>query len=204
MTTTNSKNRLIALDADGVLLDYNRAYAKAWERAFGEVPMLRDPEAYWAIDRWGLERLEGERLERLRASFDTQYWSSIPAIDGAVGACQRLVDAGYDLVCVSALQPQFADARLANLREQGFPIDRVFATSSATDGRSPKAAALEQLRPLAFVDDYLPYFKGVPQDMHTALVLRQQRGSPNVGPELANVKSTHADLAAFADWWLGS
>ena len=204
MTTTNSKNRLIALDADGVLLDYNRAYAKAWERAFGEVPVLRDPEAYWAIDRWGLERLEGERLERLRASFDVQYWSSIPAIDGAVDACRRLVNAGYDLVCVSALQPQFADARLANLRAHGFPIDRVFATSSATDGRSPKAAALEQLRPLAFVDDYLPYFKGVPQDMHTALVLRQQRGSPNVGPELANVKSTHADLAAFADWWLGS
>ena len=203
MTTTNSKNRLIALDADGVLLDYNRAYAKAWERAFGEVPVLRDPEAYWAIDRWGLERLEGERLERLRASFDVQYWSSIPAIDGAVDACHRLVSAGYDLVCVSALQPQFADARLANLRAHGFPIDRVFATSSATDGRSPKAAALEQLRPLAFVDDYLPYFKGVPQDMHTALVLRQQRGSPNVGPELANVKSTHADLAAFADWWLG-
>ena len=83
-------------------------------------------------------------------------------------------------------------------------FDRVFATSSATDDRSPKAAALEKLRPLAFVDDYLPYFKGVPQDMHTALVLRQQRGSPNVGPELANVKSTHADLAAFADWWLGS
>ena len=203
MTTTNSKNRLIALDADGVLLDYNRAYAKAWERAFGEVPVLRDPEAYWAIDRWGLERLEGERLERLRASFDVQYWSSIPAIDGAVDACRRLVSAGYDLVCVSALQPQFADARLANLRAHGFPIDHVFATSSATDGRSPKAASLEQLRPLAFVDDYLPYFKGVPQDMHTALVLRQQRGSPNVGPELANVKSTHADLAAFADWWLG-
>ena len=202
MTTMNLKNRLIALDADGVLLDYNRAYAKAWERAFGEVPVLRDPEAYWAIDRWGLERLEGERLERLRASFDEQYWSSITAIDGAVDACQRLVDEGYDLVCVSALQPQFADARLANLRAQGFPIDSVFATSSATDGRSPKAAALEQLRPLAFVDDYLPYFKGVPQDMHTALVLRQQRGSPNVGPELANVKSTHADLAAFADWWL--
>ena len=198
MTTTNLKNRLIALDADGVLLDYNRAYAKAWERAFGEAPVMRDPEAYWAIDRWGLER-----LERLRASFDVQYWSSIPAIDGAVDACHRLVNAGYDLVCVSALQPQFADARLANLRAHGFPIDRVFATCSATDGRSPKAAALEQLRPLAFVDDYLPYFKGVPQDMHTALVLRQQRGSPNVGPELANVKSTHADLAAFADWWLG-
>ena len=28
-------SRLMALDADGVLLDYNRAYAHAWQRAFG-------------------------------------------------------------------------------------------------------------------------------------------------------------------------
>lgn len=28
---------IIAVDADGVLLDYNRAYANAWERAFGSL-----------------------------------------------------------------------------------------------------------------------------------------------------------------------
>jgi phosphoglycolate phosphatase-like HAD superfamily hydrolase len=28
-------NKIIALDADGVLLDYNLAYASAWQRAFG-------------------------------------------------------------------------------------------------------------------------------------------------------------------------
>ena len=27
---------VIALDADGVLLDFHLAYAEAWERAFGE------------------------------------------------------------------------------------------------------------------------------------------------------------------------
>ena len=198
--TQNTK--LIALDADGVLLDYNLAYASAWERAFGVRPELRDPQAYWAVDRWGVERLAGERLDRLRASFDEQFWSGIPAIAGALAACQQLAQAGYELVCVSAVQPQYADARLRNLQAHGFPIKSVHATSSAGAGRSPKAAALEQLRPAAFVDDYLPYFQGMPGDMHLALVLRQSGGSPNVGPELANVHSTHADLAAFADWWL--
>ena len=198
----NTQAKLIALDADGVLLDYNLAYASAWERAFGVRPQLRDPQAYWAIDRWGVERLAGERLDQLRACFDEQFWSTIPAIAGAVAACQRLSQAGFELVCVSAVQPQYADARLRNLQAHGFPIERVHATSSAGAGRSPKAAALEQLRPAAFVDDYLPYFQGVPGDMHLALVLRQSGGSPNVGPELAHVHSTHADLAAFADWWL--
>ena len=66
--TQNTKR--IALDADGVLLDYNLAYASAWERAFGVRPELRDPQAYWPADRWGVERLAGELLDRLRASFD--------------------------------------------------------------------------------------------------------------------------------------
>jgi beta-phosphoglucomutase-like phosphatase (HAD superfamily) len=37
---------VIALDADGVLLNYHVAYAKAWESAFGEKPKMKDPLAY--------------------------------------------------------------------------------------------------------------------------------------------------------------
>ena len=50
---------LIVLDADGVLLDYHSAYASAWARAFGVSSALRDPQAYWPLDRWALmERAE--------------------------------------------------------------------------------------------------------------------------------------------------
>jgi len=41
--------RIIALDADGVLLDYGLAYAGAWQKAFGTYPAERDPLAYWPI-----------------------------------------------------------------------------------------------------------------------------------------------------------
>lgn len=41
----------IALDADGVLLDNHSAYRNAWQRAFGVLPDVRDPNAYWPIDR---------------------------------------------------------------------------------------------------------------------------------------------------------
>ena len=144
-------------------------------------------------------------MARFRASFDAVFWSSVPALPNAVDACQRLSAAGYELVCVSALPLEFAQARLNNLKQHGFPIERVIATSNAGQQggeRSVKADALQTLRPAAFVDDFLPYFNGVPQDMHRALILREPNGSPNVGPELG-VQSTHADLAAFADWWLG-
>lgn len=194
--------QIVALDADGVLVDYHLAYAGAWARAFGHRPAVRDPAAYWPMDRWDVRRLTGEELEVFRACFDAEFWSTIPAIAGASDACHDLVEAGYDLVCVTAMEMQFETARLRNLRSLGFPIERVIATAKAQSVESPKAAALRELQPVAFVDDYLPYMRGIPQQIHAALLLREPNGSPNCGSELDRVHSRHANLAAFAKWWL--
>lgn len=193
---------LIALDADGVLVDFRLAYASAWQRAFGSRPAERDPLAYWPMDRWQVGRLDESRRLKFRAAFDEQFWTTVPAIDGAVEACHRLEQAGFDLVCVSALEPEFEAARLRNLRELGFPIERVVATGNATVERSPKADAIAALRPIAFVDDYLPYLRGVPASVHTALVMGAPNGSPNMGDEMALAHSLHEDLVAFTDDWL--
>ena len=193
---------LIALDADGVLLGFHLGYAGAWARAFGSAPAERDPLAYWPIDRWQVERLDEERRAHFRRHFDEQFWSSVPAIEGAVEACHRLHDAGFDLVCVSALEAAHEVARLRNLRDHGFPIERVIATGNAAGERSPKADAIAAIQPLAFVDDYLPYFRGVPDSVHRALIMRGSSGTPNTGAELSLADSLHDDLLAFAADWL--
>jgi phosphoglycolate phosphatase-like HAD superfamily hydrolase len=193
---------LIALDADGVLLDFHLGYAGAWQRAFGSLPAERDPLAYWPIDRWQVDRLDDAGRAHFRRHFDDEFWSSVPVIDGAVEACHLLHDNGFDLVCVSALDAEFETARLRNLRDSGFPIERVVATGNAVGLRSPKADAIAMLDPEAFVDDYLPYLRGVPGHVHTALVLRAPNGSPNEGAELSLARSLHDDLPAFADFWL--
>ena len=197
-----NRRPIIALDADGVLLDYHLAYADAWQRAFGNYPLERDPQAYWPMDRWQVERLGFFRRVRFRAAFDEEFWATVPAMPGAQEACHRLHEAGYQLVCVSALEPRFEAARLRNLRALEFPIEQVVATGNEGSARSPKADAVEMLRAVAFVDDYLPYLRGIPEHVHTALVLRAPNGSPNVGPELALARSTHDDLAGFTDHWL--
>jgi phosphoglycolate phosphatase-like HAD superfamily hydrolase len=74
---------IIALDTDGVLLDYHHAYARAWGKAFGALPALRDSLAYWPIDRWEVRGLAGDELAQFRACFDHHYWSTIPAIAGS-------------------------------------------------------------------------------------------------------------------------
>lgn len=186
-------------------LDYSLAYASAWQRAFGHRPTLRDPSAYWPIDRWEVERLEdSERLAQFRRVFDDEFWGGIPAIAGAVEACDALAIAGYELVCVTALPEEFRAARERNLRAHGFPIEVVHATDNVLTEASPKADTLNDLKPVAFVDDYLPYFVGVNPPIHRALVLREPSGSPNVGDLLVHTDSQHADLASFARWWLAN
>ena len=193
---------ILALDADGVLLDFHLGYAGAWQRAFGARPRsaTRSPTGRWTAGRssgW-----TSERRAHFRRHFDEQFWSSVPAIEGALEACHRLHDAGFDLVCVSALEPEYEAARLRNLRDHGFPIERVIATGNAAGERSPKADAIAALEPEAFVDDYLPYLRGVPAHVHTALILRAPNGSPNIGAELALARSVHDDLPGFAEHWL--
>jgi hypothetical protein len=196
-------SRTMALDCDGVLLDYDLAYAGAWQRAFGEYPREVEPQAYWPLQRWGVRRVVGEDLERFRAAFDERFWSGLPAIPGARQACERLREAGYQLACVTALPPHLADARAQNLRSLGFPAMRVVTTGYTRGEVSPKAAALAALSPVAFVDDYLPYLYGVDRSIHCALIMRGPVGTPNAGPRLALAHSQHADLAGFASWWLG-
>jgi phosphoglycolate phosphatase-like HAD superfamily hydrolase len=191
----------IAIDCDGVLLDYSTAYANAWQRAFGTRPVLQDDRAYWPMDRWGIPRLVGEPLQRVRSVFDEEFWSTIPAVSGAVEACQILESHGYQLVCVTALEPQFASARFKNLTDLGFPIAQVITTGNDASIRSPKAAALAALKPVAFVDDYAPYLAGVDDRIYKALIVRDPIGSPNTGAAQAHSHSQHTDLLGFARWW---
>ncbi|WP_342769331.1 hypothetical protein [Simplicispira hankyongi] len=101
------------------------------------------------------------------------------------------------------MEERFAAMRRRNLERLGFPIERVIATGHGTDQGSPKAAALRSLRPVAFVDDYGPYFAGVEAGIHKALVMRGPHGSPNTADVLRLVDSNHPDLLGFAQWWVG-
>jgi phosphoglycolate phosphatase-like HAD superfamily hydrolase len=193
---------LIALDADGVLLDFHLGYADAWRRAFGarRRSATGSPTGRWTAGRSiGSTTSPGPLPQALRRDF----WTSVPAIEGAIEACHRLHDAGFDLVCVSALEAEFESARLRNLRDLGFPIERVIATGNNAVERSPKADAITELNPEAFVDDYLPYMRGVPAARsHRAGAARSQR-QPNVGEEMKRLaRSIHPDLPDFASHWL--
>jgi len=103
---------------------------------------------------------------------------------------------------VTAVAQKFLKAREQNLRTLGFPLTAVYATEHREGERSPKADVLQELRPAAFVDDYLPYLAGVHQDIHAALIVRGRNGAPNADNPVRSPDSRHSNLTAFSHWWL--
>lgn len=197
-----NKKSLIALDVDGVLLDYSTAYAKAWEKAFGQHPVEVNPFAFWPHERWGIPWLEGEQLKHFKAQFDEVFWSTLPALPGAVEACAQLVDAGFELIAVTAIESHWQDARILNLEAHGFRIDRLVATGGALPGRpNPKAAIINELKPVAFVDDYPPYLCDIELDIHTALVRPDHRIWTD-SDHSPDARSITPSLLAFVETWL--
>lgn len=197
--------QIIAIDADGVMLDYNLAYARAWERTFGVHPVEINPDAYWATERWDVKQLTGADLVNFRSSFDEEFWTTVPMLEGVFEACDLLHKAGYELVCVTAIDDEHRDYRHQNLLGHGLPIDRVISVGNShhVAGQSPKATALAELKPVAFVDDYLPYFKGVDTSIHKALIMRTSSSKhPNQGEDLNTINTQHPNLLDFSKFWL--
>lgn len=195
------KKGIVALDCDGVLLNYNAAYPKVWKKAFGEELLACKPGAYHASNEYGIELVAGTKREQFFSHFDDEAWSTMPAFPGALDASKALVKAGFTLVCVSSMPDQFAAARQRNLHALGFPIDLVIATGRIK-GSNPKLETLRKLKPVAFVDDLVHNFAGVDWPMHKALIDRGQSDSPNRDEDLQSADSLHGSLSDFVEWWL--
>lgn len=194
---------LIAIDADGVLVDYHQAYKQAWLQAFGEDLHDINPQAYWAKDRFAAKQLNLAERKQLRDAMGYDFWAQMQALPGAQQACQELKAAGHRLVCVTALHANFQQAREHNLRQLGFDFDEVVATGNEPthNWASPKAEAIRRLQADYLIDDYAPYFRGLEaSNVHKALVTREALMSPNTGDVLSLVDSSHVNLWAFSQW----
>lgn len=193
---------IAAVDADGVMLDYNHAFGERWMAHFGVTLVPREPRAYHATNYWGVTTPPREDL--FWASFDATGWKTMRPLPGAVEACQRLRAAGFEVVCVSSMPAHRAADRLANLQALGFPIARLVATGSAkTEGANPKKEAIEALKPVWFVDDELRKLKDL-EGVRLVLVDPGHPDTPN--PPAAprdHLAMVVPSLAAFVDRLLG-
>lgn len=163
----------IALDVDGVLVNYRLAYAKRWQRAFGVLPAVKNPNGYKLWDHLDIEYLDPKRLEHFESFNDSEYWTTMPIIPSALQACHDLHAAGHELIAVTACPYWFADERAENLK--AFPLTEIYCVGNEESrGRthviSPKAEILAELKPDSFVDDFIDYFSGVDRSITRYLI----------------------------------
>lgn len=201
MINLGKSRGLIALDGDGVLVDYRPTYPLVWQRAFGESLTVVNPRAYHAANMYGVGFRDDEHKAAFFKHFTEDVWETLPALAGAIDACEQLLEAGYDLVCVTAMPPEFAAARQRNFDRMGIPVKKVIPTGRSGLG-NVKAPALNALKPIALVDDLADNFIGLDAGIHCALIDSGADDAPARHTDPAAAHSVHQTLLEFVDWWL--
>lgn len=127
------------------------------------------------------------------------------AMDGAIEACHKLHAAGYRLVCVTSMPSDKRQDRFDNLLDLGLPIDDVIATGSKFGFTgNPKKEAIEELKPLYFVDDELRKLKDLSSDVRCVLIDPGHSDSPNEGQDDSYLTMRVSSLLDFANQLLAA
>lgn len=196
-----SKKKILALDCDGVILYYPPAYEIVWERAFGEKLSVVQPHSYHAVTRYGVQFQGDDHMNHFFSHFTADVWEGLPALDGALAACKRLVDADYKLVCVTAMPAQFERNRVKNFENLNIPITDVIATGRSDLGCT-KTEVLKKLMPVAFADDLASNFLDLPPGIHKALIHYGAPDAPDPELHITKPDTIHGSLSEFVDYWV--
>lgn len=153
MLRKETSMRNLVVDVDYVLLDYGTGYRNHWERLLGRAVTEKDPNAYWAKDRYDVPTLTGDDLTAFRKSFDETFWKSLEPLDKAIEAYLRLSEV-FNVIACTASDPKFNEVRQDNLRSLGFTGITLYSVGQNPDAQvNPKAEIINSLNPIAVVDD---------------------------------------------------
>lgn len=94
------KTKLILLDQDGVLADFEQGVRQDWQRQFGQpMPMAQRHHFYLRDD---LAPQYHQNLFQIYSS--AGFFANLPPVTGAIDAAQQLLAAGHDVrICTSPI-----------------------------------------------------------------------------------------------------
>jgi phosphoglycolate phosphatase-like HAD superfamily hydrolase len=193
--------RIVAVDGDGVVVDYRQAYPAVWRAAFGGDLKLVRPDAYHAHTAYGITWESAAQEAHFFKYFDEEAWSNMPLMDGVEEGCELLVEADWKLVCVSSMNPAFEAARKRNFERYKLPISEVYAVKRHGTG-NPKKEVLERIRAKALADDLKDNFEGLSSDIHRAFINYRRFDCPSLNSALV-ADSEHGSFLDFARYWAG-
>lgn len=189
---------LVALDADGVILDYNQTYAQMFKKAYGIELKVVNPLSYAAFECFAMKKQDPEMVKDFHQRLHhLGMWREMSAFPGALDAVKMMTTKGYRCICVTSMPKQFAHHRLENLQTLGFPINEVIATNHS-NRINPKKSYIEALHPAYFVDDILKNFEDL--NVQTELVFLDNgfEDTPNKSQQHQYAHRTVKSLKEFA------
>jgi hypothetical protein len=159
MTLDDLKGEPMAFDADGVILNFIKAFGKAASETLGR-EILCDGPSYSLAVKFGINEAE---LGRAWENFNRGgYWDALEALDGAIEAIDELQANGFrNIHVVTAIPEEFRADRHVNFQKLGFSPEAIHCVLHTT--RYAKVPPITALRPFFFADDRIEHLHSNPQ-----------------------------------------
>ncbi len=161
------KNKKMAFDVDGVLLNFMKAFDEsASEYLKRPVNPPKDNYGQTPYDIAMRAGCHGSDVDKiLDYMLETGKYARFEGLPGAAEALEQIADEGFSRVIVTALPESAAEMRLKNLKnELGFIPDDCYFVGM---GKS-KSQALLQCQPDVFIDDRVKYLSQGSHIFHLA------------------------------------
>lgn len=200
------KDKLIVLDCDGVMLDYNSIFQYVWEDFFQEKLEVKIFDSWFATNRYGVQ-IPKEREQEFYKHFDQKAWSLMNELPQAIEATHKLKEAGYKILVVTSINQSAQELRHKRLLELKFAVDATIATGLKVGKHNPKKVYIDALQPEYFVDDYIDNFHHLETNSNLVLIEQGFHDSPNKNhgiqlhsehPSLWNFVETHINIPTIS------
>lgn len=160
--------KIIALDCDDVLTEYNKRWGELYAEFFQleSLPVVK-PNAHYNTHRFGIT---WENREKERVAFDHYFnekgWATMYALEGAAEATHMLKDMGYKIFVVTRMPKHAENHRTDNLNSLGITFDAVIGAGHAKHKlHNPKKEYINALEPEYFVDDLMDNFHEISENV---------------------------------------
>lgn len=147
-----TKQKVAALDVDGVLLNFDHSFAIVAEKTLGR-PMRKLNAAYDLRKRYGLTQDE-INLVWEEMKIHPNGWRGMLELEGARESFATLREMGYRIELVTAISKEFEQMRLDCLAQYGMIPDGIHCVGGHD---ASKIDVLRELAPELIVDDRLSH-----------------------------------------------
>ena len=148
---------LLALDVDGVILNFDDFYAKVAYEKFGEIATIKDKKAWNMNQRYGLsEKQDKEIWQIIWQIINKSNWTKLPIFEDVKQAVkiinQLQSKSDLEVIFVSSFNQKYFDGRFHDLQCAGFNLDKHQLIACGTGNKS-KLDFIKAEKINWFVDD---------------------------------------------------